>query len=108
MPDIAANRPAAGAVVETAWGQQMHDGFEGIQMGQVSVTFTSTQAQTAVVFPRAYATPPFVMVMQPSAVCQSGAQGITTTGFNMVSRRTDGNASSTSQTSQWVAIGTLA
>src|SRR5262245_26974088 len=110
MPDIAAARPVAGAPIETGWGDEVHDGVECVQFGTVSVTgmTNSVTGSTAVVFPRPYATVPTVFTSCASVAVQSGWGSLTTTGFNVTGRRNDGNATATTQSFGWMAVGKLA
>ena len=109
MPDIAAARPAAGAVVESSWGQQVHDQVEGVQAGKASCSISASTAGTIVpvTFPRAYLVAPIVVaaVMQGAGVW-AVATAVTTTGLSLQLRA----AASTTTTVDvgWVAIGTPA
>jgi len=112
MPDIAAARPVSGSPVEATWGTNIHDGLEGLQSGQVTVQITAADnGQLAVVFPRAYAAPPFVIVTinSSTALYFATANGITATGFNARACNRDSGASRTdTMVIGWWAIGTLA
>jgi len=115
VPDITAARPTAGAPIESAWGDQVHDMLEGIQVGTVNIVVSAASTGTAVVtFPRAYATPPrvFVSVQPPSSATQAHAwitgAGVSTTGFTASTGRDDGQTFSGTAIVHWLAIGTPA
>lgn len=110
MTDIAAQRPAAGAPIESAWGGQVHDNIEGIQVGIVTLTGATSSASAVanVVFPRAYASPPQVILGMTSPLVGAAADTITATGFRALSRRLDGVATAFTGNYCWIAVGTLA
>jgi hypothetical protein len=64
-------RPAAGAVVESGWGQVVHDAAVAmdIQSGSATVALSgATQGSTVVTFPRPFAsTPVVVATLGPSS-----------------------------------------
>jgi hypothetical protein len=111
MPDITATRPTSGTPIETAWGDQVHDAIEGIQAGTATVNISAAQSATvAVTFPRAYVTPPVVLVAQAANsngyVVAVGA--ITTTGCTLTaSLRATGTGTAAIPVT-WLAIGTPA
>lgn len=111
MPDIAAQRPAAGAPIESAWGAQVHDAVEGIQHGTVSITVSTGAVGTSVVtFPRPYAVKPNATAIAEigiSAKPSVAITGITATTLQLSISRGDGVASG-NVTVHWIAIGTLA
>jgi predicted secreted protein len=114
MPDIAATRPAAGAVVESAWGQQVHDQVEGIQAGTVTAPLSASAATTVTVtFPRAYLAAPVVVASaifingQPSVLATIQSAPTTTSVVLRVWTATGANATGT-YVIHWVAIGTPA
>jgi hypothetical protein len=109
MPDIPAVRPAAGAPVETVWGQQVHDRIEGIQTGYVTVAGASAVTKSgSAVFPFPYSANPIVVATavpddgQPYAV---SVTGITTTGVTVTIARRDGVAFAPAVAVAYVAIG---
>jgi hypothetical protein len=111
MPDITAVKPVAGAPIESAWGGQVHDALEGIQTGSVTglaaLSGNSGSSHT-LTFPRAYATPPVVMVMAESNGYNASAVATVTTTTCTVRLY---NPTATNQASlayRWVAIGTPA
>lgn len=112
MSDIAAQRPAAGAPIESAWGGQVHDAVEGMQAGTVVISgITSSAAGVGtVVYPRPYATKPVVVISGPSNVVIAGSDPTTqtVTGFNISAKRADGSGTAYSGTFSWIAIGTVA
>lgn len=114
MSDIVAARPVAGAAIETGWGTEVHDQIEGIQAGVATVTWASSaDATQAVTFPRAYASPPVVLVAIHTGVtrviiAKVTAGSVTTTGFTIAGQRTDGTAMSGAIPCSWLAIGTPA
>jgi hypothetical protein len=60
------NRPAAGGVVESAWGTVVHDTVvaQDIQSGTFNVPTTAVAASSAkLTFPRPFAAPPAVVVV---------------------------------------------
>lgn len=59
-------RPVAGAPIETAWGDVVHDTVVAldVQVGRANVTVNnSTQGSLAIVYPRPFASPPTVVAM---------------------------------------------
>jgi len=110
MGDIAAQRPAAGAPIESAWGGQIHDALEGIQSGKVTIAgvTTATGVTVTVTFPRAYSAPPVIAVGSPSTQVGVGLLNITATNFQMRAVRWDGSSSAYTGEYHWVAVGTPA
>jgi len=110
MGDIAAQRPAAGAPIESAWGGQVHDAIEGIQSGKVTITgiTSSTGVTVTVTFARAFSAPPVITVGSPSTQVGVGLLNITATTFQMRAVRWDGSSSAYTGEYFWLAIGTLA
>ena len=109
MPDISSTRPAAGAPVDTPWGQQVHDMLEGIQAGSVSVNFSNSNLSNsaAVVFPRPYTVAPIIVAVCANANYSPGV-GATATQANLQAKRTDSAAVTAAMTILWIAIGTPA
>ena len=108
MPDIVSARPVSGQPVASAWGDEVHDQLEGIQTGKAGLAgVTSSVFPTAaIVFPRAYAVPPVVLLTTQYAAVSVGFSVLpTTAGFTLVGARNDGNASALSVEVHWVAIG---
>lgn len=111
MPDITASRPVSGQPIETAWGDQVHDMLEGIQVGSVSITLTAQSQNTATVtFPRAYTVAPLVL-----ATPASGSRGyivsvgtVTPTTAIILLGTTDANTASVTISIAWLAYGTPA
>jgi hypothetical protein len=104
------NRPNAGGVVESGWGQVVHDEVvaQDIQAGSVTVAAASTPTgAAAVVFPRPFAAPPIVVVTQAGGASgwYSYASGVTATGFNALIAIRTGAAGSTSVPVHWIAYG---
>jgi hypothetical protein len=106
------NRPAAGGVVESAWGQIAHDTAVGqdIQSGSVSVTVSaSTQGSAVVTFPRPFAaTPVVVATLGPSSAGSALAYfpQIASVSPTSVTLRLSGGASTTFTVPvAWIAIG---
>jgi hypothetical protein len=103
-------RPTSGVPIETAWGQVAHDTAvaQDIQAGSISITLTAAaSANGTVTFPRAFASPPTVVVAQAGGssgyiVAVSGA----TTGQCVVTlgTRAGGTASATIPVT-WIAYG---
>ena len=115
MPDITATRPAAGAPIETTWGQQVQDMLEGIQTGTVNVVLSGASNGTAVVtFPRAYTVAPKVFLTIASTTSNTMAHvwvpsaGVTTTQLNVAAGRDDSTTVSSTIVVNWLAIGTPA
>lgn len=115
MPDITATRPASGAAVESAWGAQVHDMLEGIQVGTVTISVAAAALGTAVAtFPRPYASAPRVLLTLQSVVSSGQAHawiasaGITATQATVAAGRDDSTTFSGSLVVAWMAIGTLA
>lgn len=115
MSDIAAARPTAGAPIESTWGGQVHDLVEGIQAGFVDVTLTGAASGTVLVpFPRAYVTPPIVVVTGNSG----GTAGLvaktsattppTTAAFTAVVQHVAGTTGTWTVRVHWMAVGTPA
>jgi hypothetical protein len=104
------NRPAAGGVVESGWGQVVHDTAvaQDIQMGTVSTVHASVQTSPTVqvTFPRPFAAPPMVAIASGNFNYSVGLAGAvpTATGFQVASWRFSGAATGT-VVSTWVAIG---
>ena len=107
MSDIAAQRPAAGAPIESAWGGQIHDALEGMQSGVVpfSGATQSVAASVPIVFPRAYSAPPLMLVTCSSHRMAANATGVTATGCTLSAQRLDGSAASATGTITWLSIG---
>lgn len=58
MPDITANKPTAGAPVESAWGGQVHDMLEGFQCGTVTLNISNdSKGEQVITLPRPYVGP---------------------------------------------------
>jgi hypothetical protein len=111
MPNITAARPAAGAPIETAWGQEVHDKIEAtplIQAGTVNIVFASAgQAQTAVTFPIPFASPPAVTgCMVGGSTLLPATSGVTASGFTASLRHYDNTAQSVTIGFAWIAVGT--
>lgn len=113
MPDIAATKPADGAPIDTAWGQQVHDAIEGIQSGSASVVFTAspTSAELTVTFPRAFIGGPIQVLITPHsenyAICLSQGTGVTTANFKVKGRYIPGTNATVSMGFFWLAIGPM-
>jgi hypothetical protein len=115
MPDIVAGRPVSGQPIATAWGTEVHDQLEGIQVGTASIVVSGASNGTAVVvFPRPYATAPRVF-----ATCQSvssntqahawiASAGVTPTQVTVAAGRDDATTFSGTIVVAWLAIGTPA
>lgn len=113
MPDLTPTRPASGAPVESGWGQAVHDALEGLQAGSSSVVFSAspTSNTVAVTFPRAYASPPTVLVCASSqhySITPAQGVAITNSGFSASGRYIPGTNASATIPFYWVAIGTPA
>ena len=113
MPDITASRPVSGQPIETGWGDQVHDLIEGVQTGSLNITFAAgtTSPAVAITFPRAYITPPTVIVCLQA----SGAlyyvdleTAPTTTGVTVRAAHRDATATSVTVICHWIAVGTPA
>jgi hypothetical protein len=111
MPDIAANRPASGAPIESTWGGQVHDQVEGIQAGVATMpSAVAGNASLVVVFPRPYTAPPVVCVGSPgSSFFMAQVAGITASQCTLYVRDIrDAQAGTGVTTVQWIAVGTPA
>lgn len=110
MPDITATRPAAGAPIDTPWGQQVHDMLEGIQSGQASVAGSGTGVSVTVTFPRAYSAIPVVVATTFGSTTTAvvAVNSITTTNFVLRIYTPAGQTLSGTQVANWLAIGTPA
>jgi hypothetical protein len=115
MPDITANRPTSGAPIESAWGGQVHDQLEGLQVGVANVVIANASNGTVVVvFPRAYAAPPRVFLTLQAVGSNSQAHawiasaGITATQATLAAGRDDATTFSATLVVAWLAIGTPA
>jgi hypothetical protein len=115
MPDITSPRPSSGQPIATAWGDEVHDQLEGIQVGTVNIPATSgTSATAVVVFPRPYAAPPKVFLALQSVATNSTAHawissaGITATQCTIATGRDDAVAFAGANVVAWLAIGTPA
>jgi hypothetical protein len=106
----APNRPAAGALVDSAWGQVVHDAVvaQDMQSGLASVVASSdASAGVEVAFPRPFASAPIVLVSQDanSAGWIAYAGAITANGFRASAATKAGNAASGTIPVAWLAIG---
>lgn len=112
MPDITAARPVSGAPVASAWGGQVHDLVEGVQAGVATIpTITAGNGTVAVVFPRAYASAPNVVVTAPgNSFFMAQVGQITPTGFTVYVRdlRDAQAGTGSALPCQWIAVGTPA
>lgn len=114
MPDLTPTRPADAAPVATDWGQAVHDMLEGIQTGFVDIVMSAASTATsAIVFPRAYASTPTVLVSVNSASTgvvgkTSSTTPPTTTGFTAAVVHVAGTNVSATIRLYWIAIGTPA
>jgi len=117
MPDLSATRPADAAPVATAWGQQVHDMLEGIQAGKGTLVYpggTPDSTTLTVVFPRAYAVAPIVVVSVETGITRAIAAKliagtVTTTQFQVQAQHVAGtNVASSNLPFDWIAIGTPA
>jgi hypothetical protein len=104
------NRPAAGALVDSAWGQLVHDAVvaQDIQAGLVNVVASSdASAAVEVVFPRPFASAPIVLVSQDanSAGWIAYAGAIDAKRFDANVATKAGNAASGTIPVAWLAIG---
>jgi hypothetical protein len=114
MPDITATRPVSGAPVESAWGTQVHDMLEGIQVGGPVSIATPASAfgvtWVAQTFPRAYTVAPKVFGVNASGsgIMIISVRNVTTTGFDIGAARGDGNPASATASAHWLAVGTIA
>lgn len=115
MPDITASRPVSGTPIETAWGDQVHDMLEGMQVGTVSIVVSAASNGTAVaVFPRAFTTAPRVLLTCQSVSSNTQAHawvasaGVTATQVTIAAGRDDATTFSGTIVVAWLAIGTPA
>jgi hypothetical protein len=114
MPDITATRPAAGAPIETGWGQNVHDTLEGmpyVQSGTASgSTSNASTVDISVTFPRAYASAPHVVcaLIAGAITYQASVFSRSATGCVIRCGRNDASNSTQSFTVDWMAVGTLA
>ena len=114
MPDITAGRPIAGAPIETAWGDQVHDAIEGLQAGFVDIAISGAASATALVtFPRAYSAPPIVVVAGNSVTAGvvaklSSTTPPTATAFTAVAQHVAGTSGTWTVRVYWMALGTPA
>jgi hypothetical protein len=104
-------RPAAGGVVESAWGAIVHDTAVAldIQMGYVLVpngSSGSVSPQVSVVFPRPFAGVPALMLTTVNFNWFVGTNGNqpTATGFTMAVNRPGANSGQGCGV-MWLAIG---
>jgi hypothetical protein len=88
----------------------VHDAIEGIQVGIVTLTGATngTSATAMVTFPRAFASPPQVILGLTSPLVGAAADQITATGFRALSRRLDGVATAFTGNYCWIAVGPIA
>lgn len=103
--------PQAGDEVTAAWGQSVAVAVNGVQSGTANCVHSGTQVSptVTVTFPRAYKTPPLVVVGSTNynyGVGTNGAQA-TTTGFVVATYRYSGVATATIAVN-WIAHGELA
>jgi len=112
-----ATRPASGEPIASAWGTQVHDMLEGLQVGTLVVAASGTTGAAEgvgrVTFPRPYATPPLIIAcVQAFPDANSGTFAMpeiaTTTVVDIYVRRVTGGAGPTNVTVNWLAIGTPA
>ena len=104
------NRPTAGGVVESAWGQVVHDTAvaQDIQSGIGSITLTNENWHSlVVVFPRPFASPPAVVCTPSgaSAVLVAGTGGVSATQATLYLFRKDEQSSTLTCPVHWLAIG---
>lgn len=107
-------RPAGGAIVESSWGQVVHDTAvaQDIQAGTVNVSIAGTQASVNVTFPRPFASNPAVAAVigpQGAGPALSATVQVASLSPTVVSLRIS-NATSITYTLpvQWVAVGARA
>lgn len=103
-------RPSAGGVVESGWGQVVHDAAvaQDIQAGTVTVAATGApKGSTHVTFARPFAAAPAVLVTQnANASGWFTATGpVTPAGFDASIFQRDGGDGTTSFVVSWLAIG---
>lgn len=113
MPDIdiLAVRPVAGAPMETAWGQQVHDALQSFQMGTAALTVASGAGSVLVTFPRPFLSAPIILVGligAPSykATCLIGAPSLSGFTFNVWTTGLPGGEGG--YTGYWLAFGSNA
>jgi hypothetical protein len=118
MPDIAANKPTAGAPIESAWGGEVHDILEALttgttkyrlQFGTATVSYVPPSGTQTVNFPVAFAAGSvpllFVNVNISSAQYYATGHSATNTSFSARVTHRDGAGSNSSVTVDWLAIG---
>ena len=105
-------RPAAGAVVESAWGQVVHDATvaQDIQTGSATIALSNTtQGSVVVTFPRPFASTPLVIAtLGPSSsgpALSYFPQVAACTPSSVTLRLSGGASTSFSVPVAWLAIG---
>lgn len=104
-------RPASGAVVESAWGQVVHDTAvaQDIQVGQATTSHAANRISgtITITFPRPFASPPRVIYTTTNFNYAAAADGSvpTATSCKLVTYRLDGTAPTASVPVDWIAIG---
>ena len=103
-------RPVSGNVIDSAWGQVVHDTTvaQDIQVGTVAVPVTNAaNAALAVVFPRPFAAPPTVLIAQNanSAAWFAYISGVTAAQFLANVTTKAGTTATATITCTWIAVG---
>jgi hypothetical protein len=104
-------RPAAGGVVESGWGQIVHDMAVAldVQTGTASPPVNAgseASGELRVTFPRPFASPPVVLLTTTNYNYIAGLDGSTpdATGFTFAVRR-PGDTRGHGAPTMWLAIG---
>jgi hypothetical protein len=114
VPDIVATRPADGAPVDVAWGQEVHDIAEGIQGGFVTCVWSAANlsAELVITFPRPFvARPNFAFTSHSphyTFAVPVGSGKVSATILTVQGRRADGTNATGSFSVEWIAFGKIA
>ena len=119
MPDITANKPSAGAPIESSWGGEVHDILEALtagatkwrmQWGVANINFVSNSEILAITFPVAFSATPVFFVANlntSSALYFAQAASPSATGMSLRVTHRDGAGSANTLVVGWFAIGAV-
>ena len=105
------NRPAAGALVDSAWGQIVHDAAVAldVQTGHLTTHHAgaSTSALVTVSFPRPFASSPVVLLSSGNYNYVAGLNGVRSAPdrFSLATKRVDDSKPTADIEVDWLAIG---
>lgn len=110
MPNLAIVEPQPGDEITSAWGISVAEGMNGIQSGTVTATVTATSRfDYTLTYPRAYASPPTVLITVAGGNTYLGGLVTAPTGTSIVVGlfKRDGTAlpAGAAIMFQWLAIG---